>query len=209
MKIQLTLMNVLLLVTAVAFGVSHWRQCDRNAGYESQLPGLRDAARKLVVDDATLLHAVNPHPQWYGEKKWKIHVPDEGSFWLHAVTEDIPYDPDTDDLSGVDKSFQLTAGLHEIELETSIAKESSETHKVAVIVDGTLAMPIEKNFDWRPQSCSTSSSSDVTVSKSFARGANVELIQRKFRKSNTRFRRNAQFNGIQLWISEEPGSDKE
>jgi len=208
MKLQLSLANILLLVTAVAIGVSLWIKYDRNRWYEGRLPGLRNAARELNVNDLNLLHAVAPHPEWFDEKKWEIFVPENGKFWIHAATEKVPADASSDEPPDVESSFQLSPGRHTIELRINRAKRKTQSNEVEVLIDEKNGILIEKVYDWYPVDCSCSSSVDIEVSKSYASGENARLIRREFRPNNMKNVTNTHFNGVFLWISEDSGNGK-
>jgi len=202
MKFQLTLANVLLLVTAVAVGVSLWLQYDRIAWLENRLPGLRDAARELDIRDPALLHGVEPHPEWYGEKKWEIHVPKEHVFSLRLVTQEIPVGSfNKIKFPDAEESIQLTPGRHMIELRIDRPNEDKGQGSVEVLLDDATEILLEKDSDWFTDSFS--SQTDVHECISFPYYDNVVLIQSRNRESGKMYRANARLNGVLLWISSE------
>lgn len=199
MKLQLTLANVLLLIAAVATGVSLWLQLGRNAVYEDRLPGMREAARELHVGDPTKFHAVRPHPEWYGETKWVLHVPQGQAFKLHLATTEIPHKSNKMKLPQSKESCDLSPGRHVIELRL----EKAETNVVEVFVDASLEMRVEESEDWHPINCGMSTSSDVHACRSFDHGEPVLLNHSLFDPSKQNANR-THFNGMSLWISSGP-----
>ena len=199
MKAQLTLLNLFLLTTAIALGVIYSRQLYRNEWYQSRIPGLKDAARELNVTDADLLHVVASHPEWSGERTWRVHVPTTGSYRLNLVTEGIPESlapgPYREDYPAAEKTVDLSAGNHKIELRP-IGKGAFE---IEILVDEQSAIFVKKDKTWRGKG-GISWTQDVENSKSFPKGQEVRLIHAKVDSGATRKRGESRFKGVLLWI---------
>ncbi len=200
MKIQASLSNLLLLTTVVALGVLLWLQRNENRWYDQRLPALKNAARELHVTDPSRFYAVKKHPQWYGEKIWKIHVPAKGLYKLCLATEEIPRS------LGPSKNATFPKAEDFVELEEGIwivelREKRDEVTEIEVLVGGQSVMSATKDDKWRYGNPTSSFTGDVQVCKSFDPGIPVRLIHLK----NQKKQKAGSFpdetcNGVLLWI---------
>lgn len=200
MKFQLTLSNMLLLTTAVALSVVLWIQRSRNEVYEDQLPGLRKAARELVVSDPTQFHAVASHALWMGEEAWKIHVPASGTYKLNLQTTGIAIGrsrPYKTEFPTAEASLKLAAGTHKVEL----LERDDDGYEIEVLVDDESAFLLEMDRSRYPKNTSINQNFDVRNCESFPAGEEVKLFHLKISpKGQTST--NKQHDGILLWVTD-------
>lgn len=206
MRFQLKLSNLLLLTTVAALSVLLWLQRSRNRAYEDRLPGLRNAARELVITDPQLVHAVKPHREWIDEKTWEIYVPASGTYHLNLATEGLPEYWNLTrgkDFPNAASSVRPAPGKHRVEL----FQRKGDVIETEVLLDGESVILLKKSPNGAPQNTGTTSSSDVGNSRSFPPGKEVRLLHSwsgkpSGKRAGTSSQSTSdQGNGILLWIS--------
>lgn len=198
MKFQITMLNVLLLVTAIAVGFALWLQRSENEMHAQQLPSLQNEARELVVEDPSLIHVVEPHPTWFNEEKWSLHIPDQPEFKIMLLTEGIQGD-ETDIASySPEQSAILPSGRHAIEQVEN--KLSDETYELTVLLDDKPVFIVSKDKFWKSGDCSISNFSQTGECKSFSNEETVVLNHSRIEPINQVVKPDDKLNGILLWI---------
>ena len=127
MKLRISLLTLLLLVTVIAVWLNYFVYARENSDLSRMLSSLRHMARELDVKDKELLHLVLRKPKG-GKRSWHVHVPRGEQYQLLIfVAGYLPKEdkfPDT-----VTGCIDLTHGDKEIVLERG-------GKNIRILVDG-------------------------------------------------------------------------
>jgi len=197
---RISLLNLLLFIGAIAAWTSVWVQQRETNRFAIQLPGLREVARPLDVEDPAMLTIVKKHPEWSNQVSWLVHIPDDTPCSLNLAFDGITSSIEQKDspMNPIQK-FNLSPGKHEIEYKETPGVDESGDFLIEVLVDEIVEFSFEKPAEWKPGT-GTSTSSDAGISKSFGSGRTDLMRKRHVRADGTLS--GAEFsNGVLLWIN--------
>ena len=160
------LATAFLIVAVVAAGLRNWQVDQKIKNLELQMPGLREAARELVVDDASMFAVVKRNEEFFGESIFDVHLP-EGQTWRLCMALDKI---DEQGLAQVVGEFALAPGRHMIEVRYE--KEKNESI-ASVLADGTQVIQEARPKDWEER---TGSSGGAKFSSSAERDISKPLV---------------------------------
>ena len=171
-RVRISLLHVFLVVACCAIWIARMNLAEEKLHLESRLPGLREAARELVVPRPEMLAAVGKLPL-REEKLWEVYVPPQGSFELRLASESI----EEHNIPEAYEAVPLSPGRHEIELRGVVRPEESD---LQLIVDGRVAVDVGGKL--RTHKWSYGSSTYETVEDNQARPPNmpITLIRKRF-----------------------------
>lgn len=190
MKLKVSLLTMLLVVSVVAVWISYFTQKNENDEFSRKLPALRDIARELDVTDPSLLHVVAQHPEWKGERKWKVHVPSDGYFALSLLGGfAIPDSANANTANA--SSIQLESGVRTVEVVTD---ESTDTR---VLVDGKETLCL----DYLYTGFNRFGSQRIQKSTVFQLDEKAVLVEKRVGKAKKLT------SGIMIWIEKVSAAD--
>jgi hypothetical protein len=89
---QFSLLNLVLMTTIVALGVTVYLLQQRVAPLEAEVKRLRDEVGELNIQDPSKLHAIQVQTDNQLEWKWRIYVPEGVSYAVRSYGNQIPED---------------------------------------------------------------------------------------------------------------------
>lgn len=141
-RFQIGISTVLLLIASLSSWLGFWVLRGETHSLESQLPGLRSAARELQVDDENAITVVNRHKQWSDEYIWDIHLPAEFHYRICLATDNV----DNKGLSKPAQFVDLKSGRHKIELVQE--KIDDGRSLIYLLIDDKTEIKVEKPKGW-------------------------------------------------------------
>jgi hypothetical protein len=203
-KLQFSLQTIMLFTAVVAVFVAYFRTRDETAQLRRQLPGLREAARELIVHDPEQYAVVQHQPRWYDEFRWRIYLPEGRRYELFLATEKI--ENSNKGLPPATGKFELTPGEHELEIQQ--IREADDSWQVRILVDGETALTQKHPESWHP-GVGSSGGSEFSSSQQQAVEQPLILFQRRFHeptKGGGSQTPQVPSNGVMLWIEPIKGS---
>lgn len=88
-RVRFSLLNALFLMTCVGMGLALWRTQTELGPLREEVVRLRNEAGHLTIEDPKLVHAIQidtGNPLLW---KWKVHLPDTGSFRLKTQAGEL------------------------------------------------------------------------------------------------------------------------
>lgn len=201
-RAQFSLLTILLLIASAAVWMAFYSVSQDVQRMHSQLPGLRDVARELVIKDTQQYAAVFKAPTRWNEFIWNVYLPPvespQKSYKLCLAMDEIDETGLVDALASV----AVGAGTHEIELRYQREKEQA---RLEVLVDGKPVTDEARPLDWESGSGS-SGASQMTTSISQSVDEPLVLFRRRFMRKTSKQRSsvpNEPSEGILIWIDHE------
>lgn len=138
---QFGLLTLLLLVTAVASWTAFWQTRREMARLEARLPGMREIARPLRVDDPLQYAVVRHHELWNDDFRWRVYLPPNDRYRLRLATKEV----DQQGLAEAVDQIELPPGEHELELRH---EQVDQEWRIAVLVDGEERLRDAQPSEW-------------------------------------------------------------
>ena len=76
---QFSLSTVLLLIMSIAIWIAYRNARNESIAIQSMLPGLRDIARELVIENPEQMSIVTRLPTKFQEFIWDVYVPERST----------------------------------------------------------------------------------------------------------------------------------
>ena len=169
---QVSLVTLFLAIALIAVWLAWWQTGQSIERLERQMPGLRNVARELFVDDPAMFAVVKQVGQWFGENICRIHVPADQSYQLCLALEFIDEEGFPDPLRFV----SLPSGEHQIEIRYDTQREESI---VRILVDEQTVIQESRPKDWEPR-VGSSGGMPFTQSTQYPTDGPVILFRRRF-----------------------------
>ena len=185
-------MTLFLGIALFAVWLAWWRAGHSIERLERQLPGLRNVARELQVDDPSLFAVVRNVSQWHGENICRIHVPAGESYQLCLALEFINEEGFPDPL----RFAALPYGEHRIEICYDTEGEESI---VRILVDERTVIEESRPKDWEPR-VGSSGGMPFTQSTQYPTDGPVILFRRRFSVPSGLNPPTSPSAGILVWI---------
>ena len=187
---------MLLLIAAFSSWLGYWVTYRETLKLESQLAGLRSAARELQVDDEDAISIVSRHQQWNDENIWDFHLPDSPQFRVCVATENILAGGFTEPT----ESMNLDPGRHKMELIHDYSDEGDSL--VSLLIDDKVAIEISRPPAWDERHGSSGGSAN-SESQEFSPKLPLVVYRKRFMVSDGNGNASTPqgpANGIQVWI---------
>lgn len=195
---QFGLRTLLLVVAAIGSWLAWHKAANEIKQIKRELPGLRQAARVLVVKDASQFAAIEKPQIWALERRWEIHVPEGRSGNFHLALEGITADGHPQAACTV----RIQPGISLIEYQIS----KSDAGWVFLLRSGNETDKATRSANWTKQSSFTSYCQPLIETYVQPTDAPLDLIRVRIREGqyNTDEEMRAyeakQVQGELLWI---------
>lgn len=209
---RVTLVDLLLVITAVATAMAYHRTHQQLGEVRFSLASLRPLARELRIEDPAKIAAVTRMPTSPGEMILDVYVPPQRrtqkpqrlALSLEGVAEhgaDAPFPTPV-------QTHPIASGRREVEIrhiEPQSHGNPTGEHQIDILLDGEVVISARRPPNWIPAGGWTSTGT-LTDSRTFAPDRPAELHRRRFNQpvgtgpSNTAMATTDP--GILLWIEE-------
>ena len=195
---RISLLHLFLLIAVAAIGVATWNIRQQTLKVEAQLPGLRSAARELIIADPMHFAAVNRHPTWWNERIWEVYLP-PGNNYRAAIAQGVM---DEQELIAATETVSIAAGRHVIKAEI----DSSVDQRVfTLFIDGQERLRSSMAVEPIKPTASSSSSGGSTIGDSTSQPTDEPLMlfrERYFQHSSgpVTWSSNTPAPGYLFWI---------
>lgn len=169
---QFGLSTLLLLVTAVASWTAYWQIHRQTARLEARLPGLREIARPLRVEDPARFAVVRHHELWMDDFRWRVHLPPGAGYQLRLATREV----DRKGLADAAEQTPLPPGEHELELQY---EQVDGEWRIAVLVNGQQRLEDVQPKEWH-LGRGSSGGSEFSASEQQSLEQPLVLFRRRF-----------------------------
>jgi len=142
-RFQFGILTALLVMTAFATWTSWFLSKNDAERLARQLPALRNSARELDIVDVDQYAISRLLADWFGELKWRLFLPDSGSYRVCLATEDI----DQSGYPEAEETYELMSGRHNCEFRI---KKDSGQYVLEFLVDEKVVLTKIQPTDWNP-----------------------------------------------------------
>ena len=189
----------MLAITAVATWTAYWQTHQHTLRLQQQLPGLRNLARRLRVDDPDQYAVARQHELWNDDFRWRVYLPPEHQYDLRLAAEEVK----GAGLAPVAAERSIAPGEHELQLT---CEKVDDQWRIRVLVDGEQYLSETRPGEWNGGQGS-SGGAEFTTSEQEVLSQPLVLYRCRFMVPNSQNPNNwntpsGPSNGLLLWISE-------
>lgn len=198
---RFSLLTLLLLIAATASWLAYWRIAKRTERIRAELPGLREIARSLIVEDPAQYAAVQQHSLWDDDFRWRVYLPPQHRYQVHLATDAVDHRGQPTPVA----SASIPPGKHELELRS---RKADDHWQIDVLIDDEVRLSDTRPLEWNPRRGSSGASEIRTLRQSLTTQP-LSLFRRRFMMDDSGQWNvpDGPTNGIALWIDTDNAGD--
>lgn len=189
---------MLLVTAAAAVWLAVW-QLDRSVAHvEQRLDSLRALAHEFRYDHPHRFAVIKWRPRWYGEHRWRVHLPEPHRYRLCLALREVTGNPSDQRLPAAAVEARLEPGEHEIEYR-EVAMDD-DAWRLQVFVDGEPMIEHPETADWSAERGSSMSSKGTDGTEEQAIDQPLVLMRKQNHRGQGSWNSNQPSSGVLVWI---------